>query len=152
MLRIDAYNALSYSAIAVGLGVVWLFIAWVGTPAEALPMLVAMPMMLAMMSFQFGTAGLAYDTLPLRRATVMISHYLTALALIVVFAVIGSGLSLLIARLRGLPIDGSLPSLTGLILAGVVFALALLLPLALRFGPQTGMLASGSSCCLGPGS
>lgn len=140
MLRIDAYNVLSYSAIAVGLGVVWLFIAWVGTPAEALPILVSMPMMLALMSFQLGTAGLAYDTLPLRRATVMISHYLIALALIVAFAIIGSGLSLLIARLRGLPVDGAMASLTGIILAGVVFALALLLPLALRFGTQVGML------------
>lgn len=141
MMRLDARTVVSGSSLgflAVLLPLLALLTA-LGQAAVSLPMAAAVALSLSLSIFYaHATYGLPrlYGTLPVRRSTVIVSHYLVASGLFV--AVIASaGVMIVIgALLRGEPAVGSL------LAVGVVFGVLSLvtapqLPVIIRFGPET---------------
>lgn len=101
---------------------------------------------------------LLYGSLPLRRRTVMVAHYLVTAGTTVLAVALGLLVMAVVARVRGEAADDLLLSGAGVI-AALFLVLAVMLPVYLRWGTRAGaivmllvgMIAMGAVMLLGQG-
>lgn len=143
MLKLDLRNVagsrrflLAFLAIAV------LLAAW-GGPQMATPLVAMAGYMTAMNLFQLDEAHrlrLLYGALPVPRRTVMASHYLTSIGLVLAAVLLGLVLLPIAALARGEVAEGSFAGMA-VVAAVLLAALGLVLPAVVRFGTKASSYA-----------
>ena len=139
MLKLDALTLVAQRRsvlLAVGMGV--LLALW-GGPILAVGLLGMLGYMTALNLFHADEAyrlKQLYGSLPVRRRTVMASHYVVAVALVTSAVALGLLVEPLRALLGGEPTPGILES-AGVLATALVGAVALVVPLVIRFGART---------------
>ncbi len=161
MIRLDLRTVgASRRLIAVYLAMATLFAAS-GGASFALPLIALLGVVMGLNLI--GTAEsnrltLLYGSLPLRRRTVVVAHYLVTAGTTVLAVALGLAVMAVVARVRGETADDLLLSGAGVI-AALFVVLAAMLPVYLRWGTKAGaivmllfaMVAMGAGTLLGGG-
>lgn len=140
MLRLDLHSLVAQRRMFAIFIVMSAVFAFAGGVTFSMPLLAVVGMMIGLTLF--GTAETnklttLYGSLPVRRRTVMVSHYLVTVGVTTLAVVIGLAFAALAAVVRGEPIEGLV--LSGVALVGSLFVvLSLMIPLQVRWGAVTG--------------
>lgn len=140
MLRLDLHSLVAQRRMFAIFIVMSAVFAFAGGVTFSMPLLAVVGMMIGLTLF--GTAETnklttLYGSLPVRRRTVMVSHYLVAAGMTTLAIVIGMLFAGVASVVRGESAEGLLMS--GVAVVGALFVvLSFMIPLQVRFGAMTG--------------
>ena len=140
MVRLDLHSLVAQRRMFLIFVVMSAAFAFAGGVTFSMPLLAVVGMMIGLSLF--GTAEtnkltMLYGSLPVRRRTVMVSHYLVAAGMTTLAIVIGMLFAGVASVVRGESAEGLLMS--GVAVVGALFVvLSFMIPLQVRFGAMTG--------------